>query len=68
MTIIENAYMLDLINRIKDELTELKNKERNEYYGGERNAFMHVLRTIKAFIDEDSWKDFGLDFDIDKEY
>ena len=65
---IQAAYMKDLIYDIFEELDEIKEEKRNDYYSGQSIAYATVLGRIKSYINEDDWKDFGLDIDIDGKY
>ena len=65
---IQAAYMKDLIYDIFEELDEIKEEEKSEYNSGQSLAYATILSRIKMRIDEEAWKDFNIDFDIDGKY
>ena len=58
----------DFIYDIKENLDEITEEKNDDLNYGQRLAFTHMLRTIKGYILEEQYKDFGLDIDIDKKY
>jgi len=68
MTKIENTYMQDLVIDILEQLDDIKSNQTDSFNDGRVLSYVDVLKTIKSFIDEEAWGDFGIDFDIDKKY
>ncbi|MDR2168198.1 MAG: hypothetical protein LBE35_10180 [Clostridiales bacterium] len=58
----------DIVHNILEELNEIKSGTRDEYHGGQINAYTHILRTMTGYADADELRDIGLDFDIDRKY
>lgn len=60
-----------IINYIKEfadkDLEEYKSQPDN-VLSGKLMGYASSLKLIKDEIDEDEWKNYGLDFDIDKKY
>ena len=68
ITISESALVESLVNDAIETLEELDKQERNDFNDGQRLVNTHILRMIQGMIDKDNWKDFGLDFDVDRKY
>ena len=68
MNAVNNNIIKDFIYDIKENLEEIREEKSDDLNYGQRLAFAHMLRTIKGYILEEQYKDFGLDIDIDKKY
>jgi len=65
---VQADYMKDLVSDIFEEMDELAANKKEKENWWQTLAYATVLGRIKSYIDEDGWKDFGLDIDIDKKY
>lgn len=54
------AYIKENIDEIKDDKDEVSH--------GTLIGYVEVLSIIKSTLDEDEWKQVGLDYDLDKKY
>ena len=62
------AVLKDIVSDIFEEMDEIKSEKDDLYNSGQLIAYATVLGMIKMRVDEDYWKEFGIDGDIDKTY
>ena len=62
------AVLKDITDDIIEQLDDVKSDTDDSHNRGRRLAYIDVLKTVRSYIDEDAWKDFNIDFDIDRKY
>lgn len=60
--------IVDIIKNFADEELKIVEKDNNDAATGLLIGYASCLKVIKGELDEDEWKKYGLDFDIDKKY
>ena len=62
------AVLKDIVYDIFEEMDELTENKKDKENWWQLLAYATSLSRIKMRVDEDVWKDFGLDIDIDGKY
>ena len=60
--------IVEIIKDFADEELKIMEKEKNDAAAGLLIGYASCLKVIKGELDEDEWKEYGLNFDIDKKY
>ncbi|EGS30287.1 hypothetical protein HMPREF9130_1229 [Peptoniphilus sp. oral taxon 375 str. F0436] len=56
-----------IVAYIKENMDEIKD-DKDEVSYGTLIGYVEALSIIKSTLDEDEWKQVGLDYDLDKKY